>query len=261
MNKILGIYGHKGAGKTTIGWLISRYIEELLKGNDVSETQYKEWCDEIKENPNIPYEYHFKKVYTTEFREGVLFFISILLCTDIANLANKKWSNNHWVEMSKTKICNELPKGVKILSAKELMHFVSKHKNNFSPIRFDDGIYISVTEFIMYYSYYIMQGMLGENIWMNDFKNININTYQNHRDEPVIYFDVKQQSEIDYIKENNGLLIKVTRPTNYEKCILCSQIEDNNDYQWSIILDKDNLPETYSQIKIIATKLIELWYK
>lgn len=260
MNKLIGIYGHKGAGKTTIGWLISRYIEELLKGNDISESQYNTWCKEIKENPNIIYEYQYKKVYTTEFREGVLFFISVLLNTSITNLANKKWTNNHWVRMSETKIYDTLPDNAIVLTAKELVQKVFSQKEKFTPAKFDNNIFINVTEFIMYYSYYIMQGMLGENIWMNDLKNSDTDTYKNH-EEPVIYFDVKQQSEIDYIKENNGILIKVTRPANYEKDVLCSQVENNTDYSWGIVLDKDNLPNTYSQIKNIATTLIELWYK
>lgn len=110
---------------------------------------------------------------------------------------------------------------------------------------------------------------IGTDIFRNDINKIMniddkfwvkklLNTY-NKIDGNVVVSDVRFQNEVDIIKENNGIVIKVVRP-NYKYDSNDTHISENaideiKNYDYLIINDK-GINELYFEIeKIISSKL------
>ena len=64
-----------------------------------------------------------------------------------------------------------------------------------------------------------------------------------------------------YIKEKNGILVKVTRKGHYTADTLCNEQSSWTDYQFHVDLEEDDLGASYDQILNIADTLIEIWKK
>lgn len=261
--KIIGIYGHKGAGKMSVGWLLAHCLEQRMIGSTLTREQYGELCQAIKADPRAARLSEFRRVYLTEFQEGLLVYISMFLGVSANDLMDPSWIRSRYVSLSRGDVVDSLPDNALVHDAKSLAKIRSGEimmlSTGLKSKPFSENEYIRVDEYIMYFAYYMVQGMLGPDVWLNDLRSSDRS--MGERLEPTIFMDVKTLSELEYIKEKGGILVKVTRKGHYTADTLCNEQASWTDYQFQVSLEEDDLAASYDQILSIADTLIEIWKK
>lgn len=261
--KIIGIYGHKGAGKMSVGWLLAHCLENRMIGREVSREYYQNLCDAIKADPRAARLCELRRVYLTEFQEGLLVYISMFLGVSANDLMDPSWTRNRWVSLSRGNVTDSLPQNALVHDARSLAKVRSGEimmlSTGLKSKPFGENEYMRVDEYIMYFAYYMVQGMLGPDVWLNDLRSSDRS--MGERMEPTIFMDVKTLSELEYIKERGGILVKVTREGHYTVDTLCNEQASWTDYQFQVSLEEDNLGASYEQVLNIADTLIEIWTK
>ena len=99
-----------------------------------------------------------------------------------------------------------------------------------TPKKITKDVYMTLREFIEFFSVDLMQRYLGSNVWV---KMINLarEKFGEIEDGWRIFSDVKFDFESQYIKDNNGFLITTKRPSNKKKTTkISNKIEISSDY-------------------------------
>ena len=214
----IGIRGHRGAGKTTISYLLGNTIEYILKNSqDNFDELYRTWCDDIIKDERIIHECGLDYVYFDSFSDTLKLWVKLLIGCPSEYMYDDYYKDHMIINMRdfSYEIVDELPKNLPTHS--ELYDAMPKDK---APTTITKNIYISLREFILYYGLEIMQRYFGANVWVKSMKNSsefytsifdNDNSYK-------IFTDLKTPAEVTYIKNNHGKIIKVSRP-NHKKII------------------------------------------
>ena len=79
--KYVGIRGHRGAGKTTISYLLGNTINYLVKHpeEELSDDLYRIWCDDIIKDEKIIHECGLDYVYFESFSDILKLWVKLLL--------------------------------------------------------------------------------------------------------------------------------------------------------------------------------------
>ena len=102
----IGITGHRGSGKTSIGYLLG-HIRDCIKGKYTKEDikkLYLTWCETIKKNNNAIYDCGLDHVYFDEFGEMPKSFVAQLLSIDMSVLDNDVMKDKMYVNMKDFKL-------------------------------------------------------------------------------------------------------------------------------------------------------------
>ena len=124
-----------------------------------------------------------------------------------------------------------------------------------------EHVYITLRELIVYYSKYVVQKYFGKNVWVKSLENSKWESerfYALNKTIYKIFVDCKFPTEISYIYNNEGKIVKVTRDNNVKPDTNFSeQLADDNRFDYEIELDGDLLkPDTIKTIKDITLKII-----
>jgi hypothetical protein len=100
--------------------------------------------------------------------------------------------------------------------------------------------WISLREFILYYAK-ITSKYLGNDIWvkllrMNEKHDREMQDKYNvfgRSEKYKIFVDLKAPTEVSYVKENNGFIIKINRP-NHIKSSGFNKLEDDNRFDYNL---------------------------
>lgn len=223
----IGIRGHRGAGKIAISYLIGNtlnYLEELSLSNNSDndfdsndfDFHYQAWCDDVLNSEQIIYDCDLKHIYFESFSDSLKLFI-ILLIGCPRNYLYDDYYKDHMVinirDFSYNVYDNIEEYNDKLLSREDVINILSKNKQ---PVTITQNMFMTLREFILYFGIDTMQRSLGLNVWVKSlqanealFKNI----FDNNKDYRI-YFDVKTPSEVTYIKNKSGVIIKIDRPGN-----------------------------------------------
>ena len=99
-----------------------------------------------------------------------------------------------------------------------------------TPKKVSKDIYMSLREFIEFFSVDIMQRYFGSNVWVK-MLNLAREKYGELEDGWRIFADVKFDFELQYIKDNNGIVIGTKRPSKKKKTTKVSnKIDASMDY-------------------------------
>lgn len=200
---VIGITGHRGSGKTSIGYLLGNTLNSLRRHHTKEEIfeDYKDWCDTIKQNNNAAYDCCLDYVYFDEFGEMPKSFVAQLLGIDMSVLDNDTLKDTMFVNMSDFKLYT-YDKSIKVINGEGLL--------SRPPKKWKDT-YISLREFIKVFSIDIMQRFFGNDVWLKS-KRVNEEKWNCFIDGWKLFTDVKTKEEINYIKDNNGIIIRTIRP-------------------------------------------------
>ncbi len=260
-DKIIGIFGHKGAGKMSIGWLLANVLERRLEGRELSVAEFQELCTKIRTDQMAAHMSEFRNVYLTEFQESLIVYASMFLGESADNLMDPSWTHSHWVLLERCKVTDSLPREATVYTHEDLAvkrcQAMSQMLSGFRPQPWGENDYSTVADWIMYLAYWTMQGMMGPSFWLNDQKNYD--DMYGSRQEPTIYMDVKTREELEYIRSRGGILIKATCPERETQDRLTRSQGLWDHYQFVVVTDSNGLEGTYSQINDIASQLIDLW--
>ena len=247
----IGIRGHRGSGKKSIATLLANTMDIILRTPQTyryherdSRAQfddaYDEWVDCIMKNPNkIPRNLmNTNKVYIDAFGDIPRTFIQLLIDGSDECLIDNSLKDNVLINLKDFTKHNlsDLPAHTNVYTAQQLFE-----KQNSAISVITDDCYITIREFILYFGREVMQRFFGQNVWIKSLKQ-NTEFFENIFDDDnayKLYYDIKTKSEVTYIKERGGYIIKIDRPENNIGGEYIDDISNDERVDYELIIDGD----------------------
>jgi hypothetical protein len=273
MFKYIGIRGHRGAGKNTISYLLGFAIEYFIsKGNSWEgfETAYESQVKRIINEPSFIEdvmfsESDFANVYFESFADNPKIMVAQLFGLP-CDYAYNDWTkdavivnlSNFSYKLAKDKL--ELHASIEKLKpykAEQLYDIVKKDSNFLNT----NDVYITLRELISYFSKYVMQNAFGRSVWVKSLEVTSWETERFFSSEKTIYkilTDCKFPTEITYIKNNKGIIIKVNRFNNIkDNTNISEELENDTRFDYELNLDGNLLnPKLIEDIKCLTQEII-----
>lgn len=253
----IGIRGHRGSGKQTVAYLLGQTIDWILSDNfkDTYENDFKRWCNNIIKDEDIINEVSLIKVYFDSFGDSPKTFVSLLLGMDPGTTNNDYYKDHTIINLKdfSYKVYDDIPDDIECLSAEELYKLFNAKKE---PATILKDIYVTLREFVMYFGKEVMQRYFGLNVWVKTLR-ASEEWYQstyNDKNYYKIYYDIKFPSEVTYIKDKNGVIVKVSRPGSKKKGKDRLLHDDRYDYE---VVIGDSLYDLKDTIYEIAEEIIK----
>lgn len=268
MFKYIGIRGHRGAGKNTFSYLLGVTLNYYMLNEKFDEgynTEYKKAVDKILElNEDFLETSELSNIYFESFADTAKITLAELIGIPSYYMYNDWCKDSVFVDLQnfhflqvKEKI--DIPPMLKeAYTARQLYDIILSDKNFFL---IEKPIYIQLRELIIYYSKYVMQGFFGSNVWV---KTLEKNRWEQEKFYSAnkviykIYTDCKFSSEVSYIKNNNGIIIRVNRDENIKDDTEFSNELHNDDrvdyhINWNLDLYDNNFIE---ELKSLTLKIL-----
>ena len=255
--KYIGVRGHRGAGKNSISFLLGRAIDCLISNNeDRFHQHYNSWVDDIMTNEHVIHEANLQYVYFDAFSDTLKMFIELMLGCNREYLYNDYYKDHVVVNIRdfSYKVYDAIPENIRVLSHEELYDIMPKESH---PTTITKNIYITLRDFILYFGMDVMQRYFGLNVWVKSLKSneSTFNSLFEDDDSYKIYTDVKTPSEVTYIKDKEGVIIKVVRPSHKKSDKGFDKLTNDNRVDYTIKVD-GNLYELKDEIFNIAKQII-----
>ena len=205
--QFIGITGHRGSGKTSVGYLLGNTLNAICKHTEIEdiETEFKYWCDTIKADENAIYDCPLYYVYFDEFGEMPKSFVAQLLSIDMSILDNDTMKDTMYVNMKDFKLYS-YDKSFEVIKASDVLNHRGTKKWK--------DVYLSLREFAKLFSIDIMQNHFGSDVWLKS-RVVNDDKWQiSSTDGFKVFSDVKTKDEIKYIKDNSGIIVRTLRPSH-----------------------------------------------
>lgn len=258
----IGIRGHRGAGKQTVSYLLGctlDYLIEWKKGSNIlSEEEFKEFfircCDEIIADENIVDTVNLKRIYFDSFGDGPKTFVSLLLGCD-PSMTYSDYDKDHTIVNLRDfsyETYEVIPDNINCLDAEELYKLFSNKKE---PSVILKNTYTTLREFIMYFGREVMQRYFGLNVWVKTLRANEERYGSSYNDQNYykIFTDLKFPSEVTYIKDKKGVVVKVSRPGFKKKG--SDKLSQDDRYDYEVVIGK-NLYDLQNTIYDIAIDII-----
>lgn len=242
----IGVRGHRGAGKSSIAFLLGQTIEFISCGHGQGlesewfDKYYKAWCEKLMDNPNYINEYGDNRwVYYESFSDNIKTFVRMLLGCPDEYLYEDYYKDNIVVNLRDLSCKNITEIGkVKLWNASELYDSID---HGSAPQTFQINIYMTLREFIMYFGLEVMQRYFGRNIWVKSLKvtSDEWDRYLNDGNSYKIFMDLKTPSEVTYIKQNDGVVVNVERPSNKKGQSGLERLGKDDRIDYKVVVDGD----------------------
>lgn len=267
MTKYIGIRGHRGSGKISISYLIANTLEYLTDFNEFGSdftALYNSWCNELmKDEQEAIYNIDTPHVYLESFGDLPKMLTEMLTSISHDYIYSDYYKDHIFIDINTMDYIEMSDKDIKkfntqIWKSHELIDYVDEcglegYKN----------YWISLREFILYYAK-ITSKYLGNDIWvkllrMNEKRDREMQDKYNvfgRSEKYKIFVDLKAPTEVSYVKENNGFIIKINRPNNIKKKGFDKLVDDNRfDYELNINGSLYDLKESIMELaKIIKNR-------
>ena len=265
----VGIRGHRGSGKKSFAALLGNTMDILLEypsscryynedARAAFDSNYDKWVKAIMTSPdNIPSEIaNLQYVYLDAFGDIPKTFVQLMLGVTAEDLDNNDTKDNLIINLkdfSKSWRC-ELAEDVELMSAEQV--YKMRHTMSApSIIKFDT--YMTLREFILYFGKDIMQRYMGLNVWIKAL-NANSELFNNLFSEDTsykIYYDIKTKSEVSYVKDKGGIIIKISRPNHKKDGRYVDDLRSDNRYDYTVTINGD-LMSVKEDVWKIANEII-----
>lgn len=255
--KYIGVRGHRGSGKKTITYLLAQTIDYIVEGLPETEyyMNYIDWCQEILENEDSVSRIDGKHVIIESFGDTPKMLLQMLTGIPMSDMSSD-YNKDHIIFNLKD-FSHHLIEDVSqynLISARE--YFI-EGSSSIDPEVIKEDVYMSLRELILYFGIYVMQNAFGLNVWIKSLtanKEYFSGLFPDDKSGYKIFRDIKARSEVSYIKDRGGIVIKVSRPS-YKKNGGMNLLRGDSRYDYEIINEGD-LKDLYQQIYDVATKII-----
>lgn len=254
----IGIRGHRGAGKNTISYLLGHTIDYYT--NHQSWNNFTNYWNDIL--PNI-WKDDFcgvddlQNVYFESYADTLKAMIHSLINIPMNWMYDDYLKDNVWINMkdfSYVKRNNKLdPAPNNIITNTELFNLrYNEIDTEVRPKTFREDLYISLRDFINYFGF-TMQSFFGLNVWVKslDRNKLDVEKFYAGSNKTIykIFIDVKYPSEVSYIKNNNGIIVKVVRPDNIkEDTDVSNELDFDSRVDYEVNNDLETLKDTLCKI-------------
>lgn len=247
----IGVRGHRGAGKSSIAYLLGNTLNlicqghsKLLDNEEIFSSFYNAWCKQLMESENCINEANTNHVYFESFSDQIKTFIRLLLGCPEEYLYEDKYKdiiavnlrNLLCIDLSKQPMTNDL--STKFVTASE-MHQSIDH--NLPPQPINSNTYMTLREFIMYFGLEVMQRYFGVNVWVKSLKmnGLRYDDFYDTGECYKIFIDLKTPAEVTYIKQKEGIIVNVERPSNKKGKSGLERLGRDNRIDYNIVVDGD----------------------
>lgn len=275
MFKYIGIRGHRGAGKQTIAYLIGVAVDFYRNNHSWEgfDEVYKEACDNICMNSEYWRDVDLSRVVFESFGDGVKYVISSLFNIPKDYMDDDFLKDNAYVNLKDFRLevnrdkwaaaaFHQDHKG-SIIDEKELFRLMYKKAGVFfelhTPNVIDTDMWISLRGLITYFGKYVMQGLLGKNVWIKSFAVNEEDMGKFYADNKTVYkilVDCKTCCEISYIINAGGKVINVIREDNIkDESEISKELSSDNRCDFTIHND-GRLEDLQKEIEDITLKIL-----
>lgn len=242
--KYIGIRGHRGSGKISISYLIANALEYLIdfeEFGDDFDGLYKGWCDNLmNDEQDAVYNIDTPHVYLESFGDLPKMLTEMLTSIPHDYIYSDYYKDHIFIDIKTMDYIEMSDKDIKkfngdIWKSGELIDFVDEYG-----LEGYKNFWISLREFILYYAK-ITSKYLGNDIWvkllrMNEKRDREMQDKYNvfgRSEKYKIFVDLKAPTEVSYVKENNGFIIKINRPNNIKKKGF-NKLENDNRFDYEL---------------------------
>ena len=263
MKKYIGIRGHRGAGKNTISYLLGQTINFILTSSRLTEEQrielykplYKQWCDDYISDEQST-DLHSRFVYLDSFGDTPKMLVSLLTNIPVDYIYSDYYKDHCVVNIGSFRyevFEKDIP--YTLYTADQLLESVQE-KHNKGDVFSLSEVYMTLREFIIYYAS-VTSIFLGRDIWVKSKRadeerldELDIDT----TDKYIIFTDLKAPTEVTYIKDRQGVIIRVQRPKNKKKDKGVDSLDKDIRVDYDINID--NIYNLQEEIYNIAKSVI-----
>ena len=265
MTKYVGIRGHRGSGKISIAYLIANTIEYLMDFKNVGEdfdNLYKSWCNElIKDEQNAVYNIDTPHVYLESFGDLPKMLTEMLTNIPHEYIYSDYYKDHIFIDIRTMKYVEMNDEEISkfdhdLWKFQDLIKFVEEF--GFGEL---NSYWMSLREFILYYAKTTSK-YLGNDIWVklmrvSEERDNEMQTKYNifgKGSKYKLFVDLKAVSEVTYVKDRNGFIIKINRPQNIKEKGF-DNLENDNRYDYELNIEgglyelKDKIVEIAKIIK------------
>ena len=253
MQKLIGIRGHRGAGKDSVAYLIGSTLgfideSERLEINNQDDyikhfnIMYNDAVKKLVDNKGDAFStFNYNQIYFDSFGDAPKAMIQQLLGCDPKYVWDEWWKDHAVVDLQSFNIreVDELPEG--LITADDLV----------------DGFGIgemSLRDFILYFGITVMQKYFGPDVWV---KSTAMNDKMNEEyfeDGIRIYTDIKAPTELSYLIDKHAVIINVER-RGYKKKGGLDLLKDDNRWDYNIQIKGNDLMSIKDDILKIAENI------
>lgn len=255
----IGINGYAGSGKDTV----AKMLKIILGCGKETLEECKEIYKSIFTNPTKSVTYDYRN--NTYFNDYPVFCIAYAdqlkyICSAIFGIPvdcfymNK---SNGWVCINRDFQYTEIkPEEHSIISADEFYYGLSEYMGA------QEKYWMSLREILVYVGTYVLQHNVNCNIFVNIVRNkIKEHLLENKNFEYVIVTDNRFTHELEFIRNNNGITIRVERDSVQQLDNVAEHdLDDENEYDY-IIKNNGSYDDLFQQIWDIVHSDIEFQNK
>lgn len=268
MFKYIGIRGHRGAGKNTFSCLLGAAIDFYLRHKSFTgfEEVYNDTVKRILESDGNDFlsDQYFNNVYFESFADTAKIMLSNLIGTPTHFMYDDEYKDSVIISMydfsliiPKESEKEQVHKKLELKTAEQL-----KELSDNNQITDNKNVYCTLRELISYFSKYVMRKSFGSNVWI---KSLEMNQWDQEQfyasNGKVIYkifTDCKFPSEISYIKNNKGTIIKVHRTNNIKNDTeISEELKNDTRFDFEFCFDDIHSSDTINKIKQLTINIID----
>lgn len=262
MINYIGVRGHRGAGKSSISYLLAITLDYIIKdGVNALESYefdklFKYHCDKLVNEPNTPYEYSSNNVYLDSFSDSIKTHIQLMLGCPTEYLYIDFYKDNIIVNFRDFSYRQKTEENIQLVTAEEMYELVDKNQD---PMPIQKNIYMTLREFILYFGLEVMQRFFGRNVWVKSLRANNewwYDMFSGHTSYKI-FMDLKTPAEATYIKQNNGIIIDVIRPDYKKGKSGLDRLGKDGRIDFIVNIKEDDLYSVKDQIINISKSIIE----
>ena len=260
MQKLIGIRGHRGAGKESVAYLLASTLEfighneelEISDGDAYIKAFNEMYNDAVKaivDDMELAFlTTHFEYVYLDAFGDTPKAMVQQLLGCDVKYLMDNYWKDHAVVDLRTFNIeeVGVLPEG--LISPSLMMSYCPSYLDD---KRSKGECKMSLRDFILYFGQSVMQKYFGRDVWV---KSTAMNDKMNEEyfeDGIRIYTDVKAPTELSYLIDKHAVIINVER-RGHKKNGGLDLLKDDTRWDYSLQIKGNDLMSIKNDIKKIA---------
>ena len=235
----IGLNGYAGAGKDTV----AKMLKTILSQDWNSLEECKEYYYSIYTNPTISATYNDLDPQNTSVL--CIAYADQLkdICAQMFGIPRQRWYQNKstaWICINDNFQYTEIKPDDHIITAEE--YYYSLDKND------DTKYWMSLREILVYVGTYVLQSDVNQKTFVNIVRNkIKEERFKNHNLKYVIVTDNRFTHEIDFIRENNGITMSITRDSIQQLDNIAEhELDDYEEYYDYIIDNSAGYDELFS---------------
>lgn len=253
----IGINGLAGSGKDTV----AKMLKTILSYNWDNLEKCKNFYKSVYTNPTRSATYNPSSFKETNNSEKVLCIAYAdqlkNICSTIFGIPLERFymnKANAWICITdEFQYTETKPDESDILTAQEYyegVHYTDENQKN--------HYWMSLREILVYVGTYVLQDKINPSIFVNIVNNkIRELTQHNNNLSYIIVTDLRFSHEIDYVRKNNGITIKVVRDSVQQLDNIAEHLLDNEMGYDYIIENNEGYDELFEKIWDIVHSDIE----